>query len=478
MTQIELGTLLTKPGAVELIGKELEARTQGENRPNRVLPPVRYKPHAGELLPVTPGTFDQTTTNAGCDMVYDRQRGLNTIIYGAWNGTVGDNNSGETTIGLAYSDGLSNWAKLPGPILSKNPSSTAIDRGGVTFPQVTYWDGVYYMYYIGFDAPGYDMGDSAICLAVATDVRGPWTRRGQILKGGQQGLPNDRIWRPTVFRVGQTWYMVFNSSNAGTEELWRARAPHPQGPWTVEGRTMPVSAVPWANGTILSDPDVTVSGDLLLLHFWALATSDNAGKIGFATLPIADWLAGRTTWAVYPEPTMEMIFGSPITRPVTFEYDGQRHMLFCGSGTQAGSKETIRLASAAPRIVPVLNAVGRENMYGGVGLFNSAQPLYELRLNRDECGVRRSWQECRLRGRLHVRQFEGYDLAGTRIRITMEGGTPVVDVALKSGQAVVEVDARLRDIATVNPAVYLYAVASPSDSQLIVTQAALRVENL
>lgn len=106
------------------------------------------------------------------------------------------------------------WEKDPGnPIFGPSGKVGHPDAAGTTGPYIWYEAGVYYLYYIGLTAKGYEKGAKTLNLATSTDLR-HWERYdgNPVISPAGEGWRKDAIWHPNIVKVKGTYYMFFNAS--------------------------------------------------------------------------------------------------------------------------------------------------------------------------------------------------------------------------------------------------------------------------
>jgi hypothetical protein len=169
------------------------------------------------------GSWKSSAAGYGMDVVWDTATGQYAMVYAGYNGT-------KVTIGLAYSNDLVTWTDYgSNPILDVNGVGGQSDSGGMTFPQLWFEGGTWYMYYIGFPNSGFEQGTPTHNFATATALTGPWTRStsNPTLSPSQVSWASGVIYRPNIVKNGSTYYMFFNGGvAAGTEDIGYARGPH------------------------------------------------------------------------------------------------------------------------------------------------------------------------------------------------------------------------------------------------------------
>lgn len=343
-----------------LLGADVSIGSRPKNLPHS---PRAMKLTVRSLLTPTAGTFDSANAGIGYDVALDPATGKYTLLYSGYDGSL-------LRIGVATADNLDGpWIKTGTPLISANATSGQPDSGGVTFPQTFYEDGLWYIYYVGFPEPGFEVGVPTVCLITTPDLTaGPFTRRGPQLTtaavafAGASGV----IYRPNVFKLGTTYYMFFNAGTAiGVESIGYATATSPLGPWTVGNSGSPVitSATIVGGGSpnnIVSDPEVVRVGETMVCYFWS-----GSSGIWTATSDLATEFPN--TWRVNPN----MVAGlGPYVRPVFVDGpDGPRLLLNHSSGRLDSFTPTSAVARHGQRTR--LTRQGRSYRTPGAGKFVS-----------------------------------------------------------------------------------------------------------
>lgn len=269
------------------------------NRP-RVLPPsfgaaltspqAWQRVKAGIIKPDQP--WKSMWSGYGNDLVWDPESRRLVLIYGGHDGT-------HAQVGIAYTDdGVAMSDYAGNPVFPVNPAPGQQDSGGVVSLLVTWKDGVWYGYYIGFPNTGIEQGTPAVMLATATSLKGPWTRQGAKVTKDSFPVPAGDsavgvLYRPTILEVGDWFYMFINAGpQPGDEDMWVFRAPAIDGPWTVVGDG-PIISGDLFGGTIFSDPEVLRYGDEFLMIGWS-----SGGGHGGTHLCRCDASEFPTTWHI------------------------------------------------------------------------------------------------------------------------------------------------------------------------------------
>lgn len=200
----------------------------------------------------------------GCDVVWDEATQKYAMVY------CGAQAGGTTKFGLAYSDDGITWSEYKAnPFFAQNSVPGQPDSGGVTYPQLHYDNGQWYMYYIAFPYEGFEAGESNVCYATAASLLGPWTRHGAVVTKTMFPASENitMLYRPNIIKVGLKWYMFMNAGPAvGVEDIWYFTADSLDGSWTLGQKVL--SGTQFQGGTLAADPDVIKFGNrfVMVLH--------------------------------------------------------------------------------------------------------------------------------------------------------------------------------------------------------------------
>jgi len=236
------------------------------------------------------GTFDAAKVESPC-VFFDRKAGRLAMLY---TGYTALDSTAVASHGIAYSDDGITWTKS-GQFFTGSGVAGSPDQYGVTGPVLYEEYGVYHLFYIGLTALGYEGGQPTICHATATDLAGPWTRRGTVVapSGAATGPSSWRkqyTWHPNIVKSRNKYYMFFNATNtAGLERAGYAWATSLNGTWTIDDTNAPIlpETGHTTDGIWGGDPFVYREGDHWRMefgnasssfspvgNFWATTTDD------------------------------------------------------------------------------------------------------------------------------------------------------------------------------------------------------------
>lgn len=138
------------------------------------------------------------------------------LKYGMTFSGYGSNSDGSLTkgnIGIAWSDDLEHWEVEDEPLFTESNIVGSADYGSVTGGYIFIEDGVYYLFYIGCSESGYEQGTKTICVASGTDIHNLQrsTKNPLIAPTGGYKWTSDAIYKPSVYHIGDKYYMFFNA---------------------------------------------------------------------------------------------------------------------------------------------------------------------------------------------------------------------------------------------------------------------------
>ena len=193
-------------------------------------------------------------------------------------------------IGHATSYNGTDWTKNgSNPVFSN--ASSGWDSGTVTGPFL-WWEGwgdsdTVYMYYIGSDQTGYEDGTKQHGLATTTwsDFPTGWTRNANnpIIETGQAAWRQTAIWKSSIIRDGDTYYLFFNATgDQDNEQIGYATSTDLE-TWTVDDANSPVleRTSGW-EGAFVSDPWVIRRGDRYLMYYYGFDGSVAQNGVAYA----------------------------------------------------------------------------------------------------------------------------------------------------------------------------------------------------
>jgi hypothetical protein len=182
---------------------------------------------------------------------------------------------------------------VSGVRIFKDDATTTV--GGTTY-------GPYYLYYFGSSATGFEAAPSSIGVAYASSPSGPWTKYASnpVLTPGGSGWDSGQLYRPSVMRVGATYYLYYNANGAGAEQIGVATSSTPVGPWTkYSGNPIlsPGGTGQWDTVTT-GDPFVYRTKGGYGMLYYGFGGSYSGMSLAAAAAPLGPWV--KTTPANIP----------------------------------------------------------------------------------------------------------------------------------------------------------------------------------
>lgn len=179
-------------------------------------------------------------------------------------------------VGLAWSDNLLRWEKDPrNPIFGPTGKPGDPDAQGTPGPFIWHEKILYYLFYFGTTATGYEKGTKTLNMAISPDLV-TWTRYpgNPIITPYGTGWRTEAIWHPNIVKASGTYYLFFNASGIvdGVHEEFIGYAMSKDlFIWTVDDTNAPVlmgSGTPgaWDATGRAGDPSVFRVG-----HTWYMA---------------------------------------------------------------------------------------------------------------------------------------------------------------------------------------------------------------
>lgn len=221
----------------------------------------------------------KTYPGLGYDVTIDTS-GVYHLYSSAYSETVG-----YAVINHYTSLDMENWT-YKGIMLRPSSNNEDPDSGSVTFPQILkVSENKWIMYYVGFDAKGFERGNHSVCYAESINLYN-WNRKGKILDvtsfvndgvWNEESLQKGVIYRPRVRAINGRYYMFINGGpngaanvNGPNENIYYAVSDSPTRGWKVIGEIVNAESVyPNKNYKIISDPDVITDGQNYLMSCWS-----------------------------------------------------------------------------------------------------------------------------------------------------------------------------------------------------------------
>lgn len=232
---------------------------------------IEFTPEKGEDI----GPVIKATNTSGYDakmvespsIIWDDASNQYIMVYTAYD----QNNVG--SIGYAYSTDLINWEKQ-GQLLTSSGKKENGDKNGCTGPCLLKYDGVYYLFYLGLNATGYEGGPINLCLATSTDLSN-WTYKGIIISP-DPSIPwiAKNIFHPCIMKIGTNWIIFFNANGTidgqDAERVGFAVSKKIDGPYIVNPDRISKFAEDQGNhsGIQCGDPAVFKINDLYYMFYF------------------------------------------------------------------------------------------------------------------------------------------------------------------------------------------------------------------
>jgi len=167
------------------------------------------------------------------------------------------------------------------------------DEFGGTGPYILKHNSLYYLFYIGLTASGYEAGTKTLCLATSPSITSPvWTRYGSIIDIGTTATPSEwrdtAIWHPSIVKKDETWYLFFNASGhvggVDKERIGYASSTN-LFDWVVDDTNSPIvtDVVGSWHDTITGDPSVYRQGDFWFMQFFGAGLGLSQDGIAYTT---------------------------------------------------------------------------------------------------------------------------------------------------------------------------------------------------
>ena len=177
------------------------------------------------------------------------------------------------SIGYATSTDLKAWHSQ-GQLLKNSGDPKLGDKNGCTGPCLVKFDGIYYLFYLGLNAEGYEGGQINLCLATSVDLQS-WTYKGIVLSP-DKNIPwiSNTIYHPDIMRVGNYWYIFFNANGTidgqAAERTGFAYSTKIDGPYTVDPDRISKFAEDAGNhgGIQCGDPSIFKIKDLYYMFYF------------------------------------------------------------------------------------------------------------------------------------------------------------------------------------------------------------------
>lgn len=238
--------------------------------------PIKFSPEkateVGLILKPTGEGFNSKMVESP-SILWDDASNQYIMVYTAYD----SNDVG--SIGYATSNDLKNWHSQ-GQLLKNSGDPKLGDKNGCTGPCLVKFDGMYYLFYLGLNAKGYEGGQINLCLATSSDLQS-WSYKGIILSP-DKNIPwiSNTIYHPDIMRVGNYWYIFFNANGTidgqAAERTGFAYSTKIDGPYTVDPDRISKFAEDAGNhgGIQCGDPSIFKINDLYYMFYFDTSHGD------------------------------------------------------------------------------------------------------------------------------------------------------------------------------------------------------------
>ncbi|MCT3382265.1 hypothetical protein EFP51_02760 [Lactobacillus johnsonii] len=232
--------------------------------------PIKFSPEqateVGLVVKPTGEGFDSKMVESP-SIIWDDTSNQFIMVYTAYD----SNDVG--SIGYATSKDLKTWHSQ-GQLLKNSGDPKLGDKNGCTGPCLVKFDGIYYLFYLGLNAEGYEGGQINLCLATSADLQS-WTYKGIVLSP-DKNIPwiSNTIYHPDIMRVGNYWYIFFNANGTinsqAAERTGFAYSTKIDGPYTVDPDRISKFAEDAGNhgGIQCGDPSIFKIGNLYYMFYF------------------------------------------------------------------------------------------------------------------------------------------------------------------------------------------------------------------
>ena len=246
------------------------------------IPTDKFGVDQGELKGVILKISETTTDFDSLEIespyiIYDDNLKKYVMVYTAY----GQGHS--SGIGWATSDDLLTWEKQ-GQLFSPSGLSENGDQYGTTGPCLYYYQGLYYLYYLGLNGEGYEGRPISICLATSPSLTEPaWTYRGIKIATAGTGWYSQAIFHPYLFTYNGKWWIFFNAEGYDengfkSERFGFATANSIGGEWVIDPERISQPFEADQVSIQAGDPALFEYDGLIYLFYFSL-TSDAAHAV-------------------------------------------------------------------------------------------------------------------------------------------------------------------------------------------------------
>lgn len=212
------------------------------------------------------------------------------------------NGSIRASVGFYESTNLTSWMRSSIPTFQPTDVPGDPDQNGCTGGTLYYEKGTYYLFYIGLTQPGYEGGVKSLCLATSTDMVN-WTRRGVVISPNPSTpWRNAAIWHPSLVRHNGRYYCFFNADGgAGNESIGYATSPNLLS-WTVDDANSPLLTKRGSGweAQFVGDPSVYKIGNTWYMKYFGVGANYSSASDGIATTTEAQFPLGWVRYSGNP----------------------------------------------------------------------------------------------------------------------------------------------------------------------------------
>lgn len=209
-------------------------------------------------------------------IIYDEKLKKYVMVYTGY-----AKNHAKSSIGWAVSDDLIAWTKQ-GELISASGIHSNGDQYGMTGPALYYYDGLYYLYYLGLNGAGYEGEPINMCLATSPSLTSPnWTYHGvKIPIQYDKDWANEAIYHANIFTYNGKWWIFFNArgvvDGVQAERFGYATSDSIDGEWTVSKER--VSEALEVNKTFIraGDPALFEYNGLIYVFYFSVLENGKA----------------------------------------------------------------------------------------------------------------------------------------------------------------------------------------------------------
>jgi predicted GH43/DUF377 family glycosyl hydrolase len=191
------------------------------------------------------------------------------------------------SIGLAWSVDLVHWIKdKRSPILSASGIKGTPDASSVTGPLIYLENGTYFLFYIGCSGSGYEQGIKSLCLATSKDLIN-WKKSANspVIAPNSDTWMDSAVYHPSIVKRNDIYYLFFNACGLTPEQIGYAASTSLYGPWIIDKTNSPILRIgksgTWEDGFI-GDPSVYQIGNIWYMAYYGYSATTKKAYDGLA----------------------------------------------------------------------------------------------------------------------------------------------------------------------------------------------------